>query len=370
MKKILGTLIIIALLSLTALTFHTASRFKTVEQQEAEAAPPPATTMTVTVTQEKFKDTTPVLCTIGYGNSTELTPTTELPNNAQYTKIAVIEGEELNQGSLIAEINGQPLFTGIGGFSFYRNLALGDTGPDAQLLNSILTDLGYQQARTGEEATTFNETSLQALGALYKSFGYKAPSKETGFTAASFIVLPQPQKIISQPRSTGTVSTGPIARISSTNQEITCKGLTGELSPEISSGMKLTLHTPNLEYTTTISTVERPQIQDTTSATTQQNATPATAYITAPTNNTLPQDTTQINAEVILSESSGNHPVVPASALWSKDGQIFVTRLTDNTPTDIPVKVLYSAQGLHEVEALTDTLTAGDTLKLITGTQE
>lgn len=376
MNKKKGILLAALALLCTVITVFVAGNFKTVAQQEAEASPPPVSTITAQVTNQEFSESIPVQCSLGYETTTALEPTADLPSNAQYTKIAVIEGEELLQGSLIAEINGNPIFFGVGPFSFYRDLHVGDTGPDAKMLNDILAELGYQYGRYGDNASIFDETTAEALAILYRSFGYTPPDEDTGFSASSFIVMPEPQKIISRPRTTGDVATAPISHVSDSDQQITCKGLTGELSPEIRVGMPIVLRAPGAEVRTTITDITGTQPEKTSEKTTSENQEiPAQAdsspskKILIPTPDNLPDVLTNISAEVILSESSGDLPVVPSSAIWSKDGQTLVTVITNNVETNVPVKVLYSANGFNEVQAISGTLTVGDEVKIITGNQ-
>lgn len=376
MNKKKGIALVIIVLFCTVVTLMVAGKFKTVAQQEAEASPPPASVMTTQVSNQKFSDSIPVQCSLGYEVATALQPTGELPANAQYTKIAVVDGEELNQGSLIAEINGNPVFFGVGPFAFYRDLYLDDTGPDAKMLNDILAELGYQYRRYGAEASTFDETTAEALAALYRSFNYPAPQKDAGFKASSFVIMSEPQKIISPPRTTGAVATAPIAQISGSQQQLTCKGLTGELSPEIILGMPLVLHSQQEEIRTTITgftgslsekTDEKSDGNQQVSSAQSQTTSDKKILASKPDN--LPETATNLSAEVILSESSGELPVVPASALWSQQGQTFVTVLNGQTETDIPVTILYSAGGFNEVQPLSGTLTVGDEIKLATGGQ-
>lgn len=362
-------LAILALLC-TAITVLVARQFKTVAQQEAEASPPPASIMTVPVTNEKFYDSIPVQCSLDYGMNTPLMPSTDVSANAQYTKIAIVKDEELRQGSLIAEINGAPVFFGVGSFSFYRDLHIGDTGPDAKMLNDILTELGYQYSRYGTEASTFDETTVAALGSLYSAFDYPTPKNDTGFSASSFIVMSGPQKVISTPRTTGTVASEPIANVSGAGQQIICKGLSGELSPEIVAGMPVILHLPGVELRTAINnisdTTDKAVNNDKQSQATQTNASLEKKFIASKPQE-IPDTVKNISGDVILSESSGDLPVVPSSALWTKDGKTFVTVVTNDVTTDVPVNVLYSAGGFNEVQAVSGSLTTNDEVKIING---
>lgn len=241
----------------------------------------------------------------------------------------------------------------------------------------MLAELGYQYGRYGTDKNIFDDTTFEALKALYAAFNYEAPSKDgLGFVASSFIVIPEPHTLVSQPRSTGAVNTAPIAHISTTDKQVRCKGLSGELSPEITVGMPLLLHTAQAEIRTSVKNIERTTTDDSATAadtTKNQKSAPQTdssAHLIADPTTSLPETSNHITAEVVLSESSGKHPVVPAAALWTSNGQTMVTVQTGDTSHDIPVTVLYTAQGLNEVKANEGTLTVGDSVKIIAGDQQ
>lgn len=367
MKKFWALALTLLAVLATALTLFMAGNFKTTAQQEAEASPPPASEITAQVTSEKFRDSIPVTCSLNYETTKPLQPSSELAPNAQYTKISVSKDEVLKQGSLIAEINGAPVFSAIGPFAFYRDLRLDDRGPDARMLNSILAELGYQYERTGyAEADLFNQTTLDALGALYQGFGYDAPSKETGFAASSMIVFPSEQTVVSDPRGTGAVTDAPIAQVTADNQKILCKGIGGQLSPEIQVGQQVLLYAGAEENRVDIVSLETEKTSATQTEAQTENAGADTAAstIVANTPDNLPTDLKNMSGEVIISESSGTRPVVPASALWSKEGKTFVTIFNGDSRQDVEVRVIYSAQGLHEVEPLQGALEVGSVVRV------
>lgn len=132
--------IIALLLIITVGTLISAQNIKTTAQKDAEAAPPDPSTITATVTREKLRTTVPLTCTANYATSTPL----RYSGEGQYTAITIKHGDTVGNGTLIAEVNGEPLITLTGGFALYRDLKLDDSGPDAALLNEALTAMGRQ----------------------------------------------------------------------------------------------------------------------------------------------------------------------------------------------------------------------------------
>lgn len=228
MKKSLWALLTLVCMVLTGATVYLASSFKTSEQKAAEAQAPEASLITASVENRTLETTLPLVCSIDYTDQRELAVSQVSPG-AQYTKVAIAQGEELGNGSLVAEVNGAPIFTLLGGFSFYRDLALEAQGPDAQLLNDSLIAMGYQLPRVGADVNTVTEETYRALGMLYTHFGYQPLSTEDAIPAASFIVLSDYATVISEPRSTGAVETAPLGLLSSGQKELACKPSTGNL---------------------------------------------------------------------------------------------------------------------------------------------
>ncbi len=369
MKKFWISLTVLLVAIITGLTVFIATNFKTTAQQEAEASPPATSEITAEVTQQKLQNTLPVVCSATFGETTQLAVNGAGPSG-QYTLIAVNKDEEIRQGSLLAEVNGKPIFAGIGGFSFYRDLKLKDAGPDARMLNEILSELGYQTGRSVDEADAVDEVTFQALSSLYEAHGYGKVDPKEGFAASSFIVLKHPQTVISEPRKTGAVADGPIAQLSSKTKKLQCAGTSGELSPEAQTGQKLIVPAlDNQEFTVTVGTMQSgsnsaTNTENSESASTGHNVAPAQGangqgngeegkrYATVDANEVFSSLQGQIPASLVLSESSDTLPVVPSAAIWTKDQQAVVTVVEGAEHREVPVKVVFSAEGYNQVEPL------------------
>lgn len=373
-NKKIWVLLTLLCMVVTGATVYIASSFKTSEQKAAEAQTPEASVITASVENRTLENILPLVCSVDYTDQRELTVTNAAPG-AQYTSVDIVQGEELGNGSLVAEVNGAPVFTLLGGFSLYRDLTLDAQGPDAKLLNDALVALGYQLPRVGADIDTVTEETYRALEVLYTSFGYKPLSKEDAIPASSFIVLNNQATVISKPRSTGDVSSEALALLSSGQKELACKPATGTLSPDAATGQRLRLNTG----ATVTYPVEVKSEKTTTGANagseaqavpnTQTGTDTGTKYVAVQVPESDLGGLSRFNAELILDSSPQAGLVVPSSALYTT-GQGSTLKLQEGTETrDITVRVTFSANGYSMIETDSSTgLTEGSQVVISTGT--
>lgn len=376
MKKSLWALLTLLCMVLTGVTVYIASSFKTSEQKAAEAQAPEPSLVTASVERRTLENTLPLVCSVDYTDQRELS-VANAALGAQYTSVDIVQGEELGNGSLVAEVNGAPVFTLLGGFSLYRDLTLDAQGPDAQLLNDALVALGYQLPRVGADVDTVTEETYRALGVLYTHFGYKPLSKEDAIPASSFIVLKDQATVISKPRSTGDVSSEALALLSSGQKELACKPVTGTLSPEVATGQRLRLNTgASVTYPVEVKTEKATTGASAGSGSeaqavpkTQTGTDTGTKYVAVQVPESDLGGLSRFNAELILDSSPQAGLVVPSSALYTT-GQGSTLKLQEGTETrDITVRVTFSANGYSMIEADSSTgLTEGSQVVISTGT--
>lgn len=383
MKKFWISLSIVLLVILTGVTVFVASTFKTTAQKTAEASPPPKTELTDVVRKEQLRSTAPVTCSVGYSKTMPLNVGAE-QGSGQFTKIAVRQGETIKQGSLVAEVNGEPIFAVIGGFSLYRNLRVDDRGPDAVLINQALTALRYQPARTAKTLDLVDKKTFAALDKLYRSFGYHGPKDDAEIQAANFTVLPEEATVVDQPRATGAVSDGPIATVSTSHQSLRCTGANGsELTPEAKAGQHLILPTlGTTEYVLSEVVDNAPNDANTGATNTKPgvvvtspgsdagqnpkgNAPTSQHIAVAPLGDgDAEKATTTMIGDLVVSESAPDALVVPSAALWNQDGQTKVTVVSGGHSTDVPVQVTFTAEGKNAVMATDGELHEGDAVRI------
>lgn len=365
--------IIALLLIITVGTLISAQNIKTTAQKDAEAAPPAPSTITATVTREKLRTTVPLTCTANYATSTPL----RYSGEGQYTAITIKHGDTVGNGTLIAEVNGEPLITLTGGFALYRDLKLDDSGPDAALLNEALTALGRQ----GPQPARITEDTYEALNNLLDSLGYAHVKTDQPIPARYFLIINRAGVVTGNPRATGAIADGPVATIAEGSKTLSCTGTTGRLTPEARSGQKVTV--PSLgdtEYVATLgykNTSEAAGAADNSQAGRQVNGAEGAAgntegerILTLDVGDKADSLRGTVNAELTLEETPEAHLVVPSSALYTRDGQTRVIVLGPESSSgskareerEVTVTVISNANGKN---AVTGDLHEGDSVKIM-----
>ena len=82
-------------------------------------------------------------------------------------------GGRLSPGQVAAEVDGRPVLLLRGKLPAYRNLRIGDTGPDVRELQSALIGLGYSDF---DPAGFFGDSTALAVQVLYQHLGYRVPT--------------------------------------------------------------------------------------------------------------------------------------------------------------------------------------------------
>lgn len=373
-NKKIWVLLTLLCMVVTGATVYIASSFKTSEQKAAEAQAPEASVITASVENRTLENILPLVCSVDYTDQRELAVTQAGPG-AQYTSVDIVQGEELGNGNLVAEVNGVPVFTLLGGFAFYRDLALDAQGPDSKLLNDSLVSMGYQLPRVGADTYTVTEETYRALGVLYSHFGYRPLTTDEPIPASSFIVLNGPVTVISEPRSTGDVTAGALALLSSGQKELACRLSTGSLSADVATGQMIRLNNgATVTYPVEVKT-EKDSTGNASSGAETQIAAPNvqtgtdTAYVAVKVPESDLGGLNRFNAELILDSSDQAGLVVPSSALFTT-GQGSTVKLQDGEEIrDIPVQVTFSANGYSMIDVDPDSgLVAGSQVLISTGT--
>ncbi|MFS0910705.1 peptidoglycan-binding protein [Microbacterium sp. 179-I 3D2 NHS] len=110
------------------------------------------------------------------GPSTQTPVTVIAPSDAS---LAVVTGRPLEVGAtastghVLTEINGRPLFGVQSPFAFYRDMGVGDRGPDIAALQTALAARSYPVAADGR----FGSETAAAVARWYRDSGYEAPTR-------------------------------------------------------------------------------------------------------------------------------------------------------------------------------------------------
>lgn len=168
--SVVGTVAVAAVALLVGMVAGPAVR--SPAQAVAEAAPPAPTP--VTAAAERRVLTEPVITrgTVQPGSAVKLTAPDGLSGVAAVvTRMTAHAGTPLREGTVFAEVAGQPVFGLVLPFPLYRDLTVGLRGPDVTEVQKALRRLGTAGPATG----TFDAATAQALERFYHARGYDVP---------------------------------------------------------------------------------------------------------------------------------------------------------------------------------------------------
>jgi peptidoglycan hydrolase-like protein with peptidoglycan-binding domain len=161
----------------------------------AQSAAPPATTLTAVARWQVLRETITVP---GIVRSTrKITVLGRAPYaTVTLTRLPVRPGDRVRPGHVIAEIDGRPVILLRGRLPAYRDLHVGDHGPDVGQLQRALQNLGYADF---DSSGSFGQSTALALLLFYQHLGYDAPVFHRGRGRASAQAGPSDRPTASSP---------------------------------------------------------------------------------------------------------------------------------------------------------------------------
>jgi Putative peptidoglycan binding domain. len=160
---------VIAVVILVVATWIAASQFQSPAQREAAAGPPLAEPVVAPVRRGELVDQLTMNGrAIGQENqSISFSISDDKTTIVTALGLGTGTGERLEPGMVLLWANGRPVFVLEGTFGAYRDLRLGDEGPDVKQLQLALIGVGYHVTADGE----FGPMTLDALRSLYQKAG-------------------------------------------------------------------------------------------------------------------------------------------------------------------------------------------------------
>ncbi len=170
-RTVLGVVTVVAILS-ALLGWAAGQRISSPAQIAAETAPPEASLITVPVESIQLSVDVISRGTLEFSDteSLEVQPTT-IDGTTIITRTVVEVGDELNEGDVMIEVAGRPVFVLEGELPEYRDLLPESDGPDVLQLEEALSRLGLDPGEIDGKYTTGTERALEAL---YLRAGYTA----------------------------------------------------------------------------------------------------------------------------------------------------------------------------------------------------
>jgi|GEM_PF-2055508 len=190
---VLAGLVILGII-LTTMVFPA---LRTPEQVAADAAPPPPKPISARVVDQTLTSKVVLRALVLPGATVDVKATDMLSAaGLVVTSLPSPSPATVTTGTVVAEADGEPLIAFNWPFPAYRDLHVGDTGPDVRELQKSLGELGYSSGSTG----TFDTATLVGASQLYADLGYALPkaSEQT----------PAPSKTAQSP-TLGSLSSSP-----------------------------------------------------------------------------------------------------------------------------------------------------------------
>lgn len=157
-----------ALLALAA-GWALATVFQSSAQRDAATAPPSPSPILATVSSGNLVRQTAFSGSVVAANEESLS--LAVPSGALRSVITgrpVTQGTPVHTGQVLTEVNGRPVFVVQSEFPFYRDVGLGDEGPDVVAIQETLKHLGYSLDADGE----FGAQTETAVRDWYAKNGY------------------------------------------------------------------------------------------------------------------------------------------------------------------------------------------------------
>jgi hypothetical protein len=137
------------------------------------------------------------------------------------TAIGVRVGQPVRTGDLLAVVSGVPTFAFVTRIPFYRDLGLGDTGPDVAALERALVAVG----KLGTADSVFDSRTAAALSELYRRAGASARSLGGRVRLASSTSVPAGSEVAEIDAAVGEVVTRgtPLMVLTARTPTATCR---------------------------------------------------------------------------------------------------------------------------------------------------
>lgn len=164
-------LVVVAVVAMLA-GFLLGSLVRSPAQRIADVAPPEQSVITASVSAQQRTGSLIARGLVEIGQTLNVGPITSSEAKSVVTKVAVTPGATIELGSVVVEVSGRPVFLLQGDFPAYRDLKVGDSGPDAAAVNATLKALGLPHT----DGATFTEQSSQGIRGLYERARYAPPS--------------------------------------------------------------------------------------------------------------------------------------------------------------------------------------------------
>jgi hypothetical protein len=160
-------------------------------QQALDTVAPDRSVITAALTTRPTSGEVVTRGTVTVGQTVSVGPVQASTAVSVITGVYVASGKTVKAGSRLIEVSGRPVFLLRGAFRAYRDIGVGDSGPDAAEVNKALAGVGLP----APGGSTFTAQSSASLAALYGRLGY-APPSGGGLDIREVVFVPDPVAVV------------------------------------------------------------------------------------------------------------------------------------------------------------------------------
>lgn len=366
-RKTLWLVVVVGLVA-SVVAWVATEAIESPREAAASAQAPPPSLITALVEQRVVGDEVITRGTVAATESVEAI--TSLAGRA--AQRAVISGHvptpgrKVAAGDVIVEISGRPILAFKSVVPTYRDLRLGDQGPDVRRLNSGLEQMGFKVSQRSSDYSVATQTAVRAL---YRRAGYP-PVGEGDLPSSEVVNFSQlPGAVISTNARLGADASKTSVQIAAGPLVVTAT-LPADRMGLVRAGTKLVLSSEILgeSVDATVSTEVVSQ-----SGAAETSATPGQTIVINPArplpNSWAGQD---VRVRVVGAQTPTKVLAVPITAVVmnaSGETEVVVvdhnaTSVADAHPERVPIKVGVVGGGWAEITPTKTTLQPGDAVQL------
>lgn len=172
---------VIVLLGLgAAVGWVAAERSVSPAQRAASAQPPPREPLTAEAEERVVSETLTLRGDVAMSESIAVEIVAPEGSKPVVTNLSVQAGDEVEEGAVLMALADRPVVVVAGPLQLYRDLHLGDRGPDIEQIQTALVRLGYLSSVDG----VMGHSTLRALNAMWSDRGYALPTEEVEVAGA------------------------------------------------------------------------------------------------------------------------------------------------------------------------------------------
>ncbi len=172
-----STLAIVAAVAVVAAAvgWFAGQNIKSPADLAAESEPPEPSLITVPVEKRDLSSNVVIRGQVEFSESEDISVSGSADGVAIITRLPVAKGEVLNEGDVVVEVAGRPVFVLEGELPAFRSLTPTLDGPDVRQLEEALVRLGLDPGTVDDVYTTQTEA---AVSTLYRNAGF-TPNEPT-----------------------------------------------------------------------------------------------------------------------------------------------------------------------------------------------